>query len=301
VSVRVLVGLYLFSILPFYAGLFLILGGLLLAGVTVFLVIRLAQQATEASRGGIRQVQVVTTTKDIPDQTLITADGLVVKPFPVDFAPPGAIGSIDQVVGKFANGLIPKDQIVVAGQLAPYQRSANLSDRVPVGRVAVWLPMPDLLATANVLHPGDHVDILLSIGLGGGGQGGGGGGQSTQTTLQNVEVFRLGDFEVNLNTPPSSPRGQLSTTNQGAPAASAQATPTAQGGSNQNQAARNRAIGFLVDHQDAVLIKFIKDSGGTIDLVLRAAEEQEVVRTDAVTLDSVADRFRFRVPQPVVR
>jgi hypothetical protein len=48
-----------------------------------------------------------------------------------------------------------------------------------------------------------------------------------------------------------------------------------------------------------VIIKFVKDSGGTIDLVLRSTEDQQVVRTEAVTMDNLVERFRFRVPQRV--
>ncbi len=48
-------------------------------------------------------------------------------------------------------------------------------------------------------------------------------------------------------------------------------------------------------------MKFVKDAGGTIDLVTRSAEDQQTVRTDGVTLDSLADRFRFRIPQSVQR
>ncbi len=33
-----------------------------------------------------------------------------------------------------------------------------------------------------------------------------------------------------------------------------------------------------------------------MDLVVRSAEEQEIVRTDPVALDSLIERFRFRVP-----
>ena len=47
---------------------------------------------------------------------------------------------------------------------------------------------------------------------------------------------------------------------------------------------------------EAKLVKFIKDSGGTIDLALRSSEEERIVRTDAVTVDSFSERFRFRVP-----
>jgi hypothetical protein len=38
---------------------------------------------------------------------------------------------------------------------------------------------------------------------------------------------------------------------------------------------------------------------GTIDLVLRSTDDQQVVRTDAMTMDSLVERFRYRVPQPI--
>jgi hypothetical protein len=36
-----------------------------------------------------------------------------------------------------------------------------------------------------------------------------------------------------------------------------------------------------------------------VDLALRSSDEERIVRTDAVTVDSIAERFRFRVPQEV--
>ena len=53
-------------------GLTLMLIGLLLAGVATFLVIRIANQTTEAQRSRFRQVQVLTATRDIGDQTVLT-------------------------------------------------------------------------------------------------------------------------------------------------------------------------------------------------------------------------------------
>src|SRR5262249_32636462 len=98
-------------------------------------------------------------------------------------------------------------------------------------------------------------------------------GNSTQTTLQNVEIFALGDAQ--------------------------QAGASVGPGGVQAKGGGAQPMALLVDHQDALIIKFIKDSGGTIDLALRSADEDRIVRTDAVTIDSIAERFRFRVPQEV--
>ena len=141
-----------------------------------------------------------------------------------------------------------------------------MSDRIPNGKVVVWLPMPDLLAGQVALRPTDRLDILLSLQYGEGKLS-----TSTQTTLQNVEIFQLGEQKE-------------SGVSAGA------------GGVNARVGSGGQPLALLVDHQDAVLIKFIKDSGGTIDLALRSAEEERIVRTDAVTVDSFSERFRFRVP-----
>jgi pilus assembly protein CpaB len=272
-------------------GLLLIACGLVLAGLAAVLVMGIARQATEASHAQIQQVAVVTAKQDIFQDTLVTADSLEIKSFPADFAPAGAFSTVDDVVGKYAKGFIPKGQIVVAGQLDLAKPAPNLSDRVPAGMVVAWLPMPEVLTSQDAVHPGDRVDILLTAPIKASANGSDKSADdlSTQTTLQNVEVYRVGDDEVDQ------------------PAASAQTNQSATQGltGTPNTAPTGRAapksIGFLVDHQDAVTIKFVKDSGGTIDLVMRSQDDQQVVPTDGVTLDSLADRFRFRVPQSVVR
>jgi pilus assembly protein CpaB len=304
------------------AGMFLMLIGLVLAGLATLLVMNIARQAAESNRGAIRQVALVAATRDIPDQSLIPADALVVKPFPADFAPVGSITSPDQVVGKIANGFIARDQVIVANQVSTVRRSTNLSDRIPPGKVVIWLAMPDLLASAGLVKPGDHVDILLTLPIinvlapvgpsfspstssgpglvsptaaNEGAAANQQANQSTQTTLQNVEVYGIGGDEVsraaiinNVNGQPTPPDADPN-----------QTAPNTGTGRAQPQVVARPAIGFLVDHQDAVIIKFIKDSGGVIDLAVRSSEEQQIVRTDAMTADAIAERFRFRVPRPV--
>jgi pilus assembly protein CpaB len=298
------------------AGLFLMLIGLILAGVATLLVMSIARQAAESGRGAVKQVAVVAAVRDIPDQALIPADALVMKPFPADFVPGGAITSPEQVVGRVANGFIAKDQVIVVSQVSAVRRSPNLSDRIPAGKVVVWLPMPELISAAGVLRPGDHIDILLTMPITasalsngnppgapgtspagsaqapGGAAGNNDGLIGTQTTLQNVEVYGIGADELtraslvnNTNTTAQPPAGTDPAQPAPAPA--------------QRPAPASRAVGFLVDHQDAVIAKFIKDSGGTIDFVVRSSEEQQIVRTDAMTMDALAERFRFRLPQPI--
>jgi pilus assembly protein CpaB len=275
------------------AGVLLIASGLALAVLTAVLVIGIARQATAASHAQIRQVAVVVATRDIVDQTQVTADALEVKPFPSDFAPPGAFSTIDDIVGKFAQGFIPRGQVVVAGQVQLARPAPHLSDRVKPGFVVMWLPMPDVLINSTALNPGDHVDVLLTAPIASAAASDKQSNTlSTQTTLQNIEIYRIGYDE--LDVPPPNKPADISSSQASGGGFGSSSAPMAV------QSAR-KAIGLLVDHQDAVTVKFVKDAGGTIDLVTRSADDQQLVRTDGVTLDSLTDRFNFRIPQSVLR
>src|SRR5215210_863459 len=165
--------------------------GILLAGAASVIVLGIAQQAGEASRAVIPQVYVVMASREIPDQSVITPDALVVRPFPAEFAPVGAITQPEAAIGKFAASTIYRDQIIMNGHVSTGKRAPSLSDRVPPGKVVVWLPMPDLLAGQVGFKPGDRLDILLTMRLiqsnvsASDDKSSVANGTSTQTTLQN--------------------------------------------------------------------------------------------------------------------
>ena len=104
--------------------------GILLAGGASVLVLGIARQASEASRAVIPQVYVVMAAREIPDQTQVTPDALVVRPFPADFAPATAIATPDQAVGKFAVGTIYKDQIILQGHVSVAKRAPSMEGDV---------------------------------------------------------------------------------------------------------------------------------------------------------------------------
>jgi pilus assembly protein CpaB len=267
--------------MPKRSGILLIVFGLALAALSAATVITIARQATAASQAQVRQVSVVVAKRDILDQTQITADALEIKPFPADFAPPGTYSTSDDLIGKYAQGFLPKGQVIVAGQAKQAPQTPNLSDRITPGMVVMWLPMPDALVNTNVIKPGDHVDLLLTASMASTTDK---NNLSTQTTLQNIEVYRIGEDE--LGVPPPQPKVTDSN------AFGSSSTPV--------QPTGRQSIGLLVDHQNAVTMKFVKDAGGTLDLVTRAADDAQIVRTEGVTLDALTDQFHFRIPQSKV-
>jgi Flp pilus assembly protein CpaB len=266
------------------AGTILMACGALLAAGAFVMVLGMGRRSAAAASQTVPQVYVVTATRDIPQFTAINADAVAVKAFPKAFAPAGAPSRIEEVEGKFAATSIARDQIILGPQVSTTRRTSNISATIPPGKVAFWMPLPDLLVQSGGLQPGDHVDILLSLELTKEGVGGVAGlpstetkevsGVSTQTTLQNVEVYFAG-----AATNADLPDGVVPTAN----AKTGSKSPS-------------KVVAFLLDPQDAVLAKWVKDSGGVIDLVLRSDADKDAHATESVNADTVIDGYKFRVP-----
>ena len=264
-------------------GTFIMLAGIALAFVAGLMVLAITRQAAAQSTAQVKQVLVVMAARDIPDGTAISADALTVQAFPDGFVPEGAIPAPEQAVGKYTVTQITKGQIILVSQLSVNKRAGEVAKSVPAGKVAVALPMTDLMSSAGALKPGDHVDVLLTLNLkeitANGQPAGGGSGSDknivTQTTLQNVEILSVGEVDT---------------------ASSGSSTGT--GGSG-GGGKRDPAIIVLLDHQDALVLKYAKDSGGVIDLALRAPDDTLQVKTETVTIDLMFERFNYRRPAPV--
>lgn len=249
--------------------------GILLAAAAFALVAGAMQRAQEAALRTVPQVSVVMVTQPIPEHTAVRPDAVALKPFPAAYLPNGAATRLEDVVGKFTTVPLVGDQVVLSAQLSATRRATNLSGLIPEGKVAFWMPLPELLALSGGLRPGDRVDILLSLSVAGGAAStasvpagdrrAADRGLVTQTTLQGAEVFFTGSA-ANVDLGGTRPAGN------------------------------GRVVVFLLDPQDALLAKYVKDSGGTIDLVLRPAGAHERYETAPVGAETVLDLFRFRVP-----
>ena len=271
------------------AGVLIMMVGVALAivaGVTVF---AMARQAKADRTAQIPQVLVVMASRDVPNGQAVTADELTMQAFPSDFVPHGAVANPEQAIGKYTTTQITKGQIVLSNQLSDTLRAGNLSLSVPSGMEAVALPLTDLMSTNGAIKAGDHVDILLTLDLkevllksadaAATPEASSGDANAknpvTQTTLQNVEVIAVGQAEDS-----SSGSGSSATT------------------AGSRSSAAKGAVIVLVNAQDALVLKYAKDSGGIVDLALRAPGDNQQVTTDPVTIDRLFARFNFQRPGP---
>ena len=256
-------------------GVILIVLGVLLALAVGAVVYLQTEEAAKIARQVPTQ-EVVVALNDLPERLAISASSVALTKVPVDLVPPERAASLSDVVGKYPLTRVYKGEILLQPKLADTSGQTGPSFALKQGFVAITYAGNDLMTPTGAIRPGDRVDILLTLPLPRPTTGTGSGGSSnqppppipqvTQTLVQNVEVLRVGSF-------PSSgqPEG----------------------------AAAGRGITFQVSHQDALVLKWAKDSGGTIDLALRHPSDKEPVDTEAITANYVLRNFKFVLAEPL--
>jgi Flp pilus assembly protein CpaB len=280
-------------------GTILLLLGVVIAVGVAFMVFNQARRAAETAR--MESVEVLVAAQDIPERTLLIAPFLATKRMLPTSLPPAALGRPEDAIGKMTIGPILAGEFVLPGKLVEADGRSGLTFTVPKGKVVITLPASDILTTGAV-RPGDHVDLLVTIkppdkqnAPPSASQAVVGAAQApqptavptpsgevdtgtTQTTMQNLKVLAIGSVQ------PAAVASDESKTKSATDHA-----PSAQS-----------LITFAVDRQDALTLKALKDSERVkLELVLRGAADEELGKTDPVTLQTIVDRYRFRaVPTP---
>jgi pilus assembly protein CpaB len=151
------------------------------------------------------------------------------------------------------------EMVLASHIISPTVKGGPVAFLMEESQVAMAFPAEDILTRNNLLKPGDHVDVLFSIEVTLGEEG---GNLVTFNALQNLEVAAI-------------PRA------------------TAEGGG----AGKPLALVFTLDPQDALVLKHLRDMGGTVDIVLRAPEAEERFTTQPVHMNYLIDRYQLRVPE----
>jgi pilus assembly protein CpaB len=237
-----------------------------------------AEQSAAASRlpaaTAVPTRYVIVAATDIPASSVISTSHVITASYPADLVPSDAVTSMSEVLSTTVRTPVFSGQMMLKRQFMHTQGRASASLSIPAGKVLVAFPSTDMLNATGAVQPGDHVDIMLTLPISGTTRlNSAATGDSqvemgtkalvSQATLQNIEVYTIGMW-----TPP----GQ-------------------QADNNPNSAVK--IITFIVDHQEALILKFVKDSGGTIDLAVRSALDNANAQTDPVNLDYLVDLFGF--------
>ena len=236
-------------------GLIFLGAAIILATLTGVALYGVAQQASARSAPAAAAPQttsVVVAASDLPVRTVLTANVLTTRDYPVALVPAGALTNMADALGRTTSTAIPSGQAIVQAQLASAAGNRAAAVTIDKGKVLVAFPTADPLTLGGLVNIGDRVDILASVT-----QGAGENARVTQTTLQDLEVIDL-------------------------------LTPT------KEQPNRATALVFAVDHQVALVLKYLRDAQASVDLSVRSRAEGELARTTPVDLHFLVQTYGFR-------
>jgi len=137
---------------------------------------------------------VVKAVTDIPRDSVIAPEQVVVEKVPAKFSHPKAARSKSEVVGKLATGNIAAGQEILADKVLTDQAKARrLAYSIREGMRAITIPVDVIKGVAGFVKPGDRVDIIATVDAPVNG---------TIFFLQNIEVLAVDQRTSDMQTTP---------------------------------------------------------------------------------------------------
>lgn len=241
---------------------------------------------------------VVVARQPLAANTIIRADNVVVEER--QEIPSGAAVRAQDVVGlitvrDIAQGEVLRMQDVVSlGLTEGITGTRNLPVLLGNDKIAVALPADDILSQWGAVLPGDHVDVLFTLDL-------------ILETPMRLDQMTPADLEVYQAVPQRDQSlDKVSVlTLQNLEVLQIVEEPQVvgqQAGQQQEQAAaqpRRRALILKIDPQDAVVLKYLRDSVGQIELALRSPTNNALFDVDPVNINYLVLRYGVALPQPL--
>ena len=243
------------------------------AGAMVFVVLlQQAAVAAEQSRAAARREFAPPPTLKLPVAARPLEPGMklgsadyVMKDFPLDLVPVSAITDTANLDNKLLVRAVGQGETFATSQFLGGQ-GATVSQQIQQGRVLFAFPIVDLLSQSDLIQDGDRVDLLLTLPLTtpdtppADAAQAGAENKTTAITLQNIEVFKVLRMVAG----------------------------------DEKQKGEATSLLCSLTPEDAVMIKFIKDSGGTIDFTLRSPADKEPFQASPVNRAELEKRYGLK-------
>ena len=240
---------------------------------------------------------VVVARNPIAANSILRADNVMVQEY--DEVPSGAATRVQDVLGLMALRDVAEGEVILMQDLVQVGLTGGLTatrnlELVLGDKIAVALPADDILSNWGAVLPGDHVDVLFSLDI------------LLETpmkiedfptttegqyvappvrdqSLDQVSVLTLQDLEV------------LQVIEEPQP----EITEQARQQQNQPPEPPRRALILKIDPQDAVVLKYLLNSVGSIDLALRSPTNRTLFDVQPVNINYLVLRYGIVLPQPL--
>ncbi|MCP4540992.1 MAG: Flp pilus assembly protein CpaB [Chloroflexi bacterium] len=286
----------------------------------------------------VPQVQIVVAAQDLARGVRITeamtrgeAPAVILKDWPEEEVPPGAITRLEDVIGRTTRVDAVRDLPILATMLVEDQSGSAASLKIPEGMVAYAVPVARYSSVAWALQPGDYVDMIVSllvmdldeefqstIPLQAGCVSPPEGEECKGGTMGRLEVLPNG-WLVNL-VPTDSQRPRLVTqlTIQNAavlrvgdwPMFEEESFTVTEDSPSTDEEDADAVVAeeaapsvpslapltLAVTRQDAMVLEYAQLTGARITFVLRRAGDEALPTTNSVTLQYMMDRYNIEMP-----
>jgi pilus assembly protein CpaB len=136
-------------------------------------------------------IKIVVAAIDIPVAVPIEPDWLKTVEWPAAARPEGAVSDVASVVKQAAIVPIHQGEAVLSSKLVVAGARSGLVTLVPPGMRAVAVKVDDVIGVAGFVHPGDRVDVIVTM------KPRDDGPFASKIVLQNIRVLSVGkDLEL---------------------------------------------------------------------------------------------------------
>ncbi len=143
------------------ANRFMLIAGVMLAAVAFVAVLAFGTMGQTQAPPAAQDVNVVVASVDLPLGTALTADKLTTQTRPVADAS-GTYQRPEELVGQIVRRAVPAGSAFTS---ADFNVNSNpqIAGSLTPGQRAIALPLSSVDAVAELLQPGDRVDVLISM------------------------------------------------------------------------------------------------------------------------------------------
>jgi Flp pilus assembly protein CpaB len=265
----------------------------LLAGIVVFVTLSGVDGGGPPPPPPTRRV--VVASQSIASKSEIRADFIRVEELDENEIPSGAAVRAQDVIGGIAKRDFAQGEVITMQDIVQPWDPRRITETLLIDddKLVVVLEADDILSQWGGVIPGDHVDVLFSLDI------------ILETpmypqevlaaeqgiqlierdqNMDNTSVLALQNLEVlEILVEPQSPAQAQAQQEEGLP-----------------PELPRRALVLQIDPQDAVILKYLRDSeAATIDVALRARDNDTLYQVDAVNVNYLILRYGIVLPEPL--
>ncbi len=144
--------------------------------------------------------KVVVAATDMSIATTLRPELLTVVDWPLASRPDGTVKEPQELDGKVVNTSIAKGEPVLLSKIASGDGKSALSTVLTAGMRAVSVRVDDVVGVAGFIHPGDHVDVIVTMS-----PQMSSAPPSSKIILQNIKVLAVGKELENRTRDPQKP------------------------------------------------------------------------------------------------